>query len=486
MTIPDTIKGSIYQNDNFLNEKKTDYLNSHHHKEASTSNTSSSSNNINNTNNSTATSSSTSSSTNTSNSNYYNKTNAMPYEIVRQVGQGTFGKVYEAKNHEGRRVAIKKVEKSNHFISREYDILKVVNHPNCLKILDMFYTSEDNKRMQNLVFDFIPYTLASLLKKRQLSLNFIKVLFYQLCQAIKHIHTKNICHRDITPNNILLNQKGELILADFGSAKILEVNHASMSYICSRYYRAPELLVGCASYSTKIDIWSIGCILAEMLIGKPLFPGSNSNDQLGRIIEVLGTPTQEDMEAMKPSKTYVLQLPTITPKFNDTLNNVEDKEVINLLSKIFVFDPTKRASIDEIIAHPFLQGVSTASLDQYDEMKCFTKPVTSSSSNNTSSAAAASVSTSSSAALNSLQNTTNNISLNSSNNNTRTINITTTNTNPSSNNNIEKESHILTRLNPSVITSSNNLKTSNISTNSINSISSLNNSNNGVVTINTT
>ncbi|EGG16450.1 putative protein serine/threonine kinase [Cavenderia fasciculata] len=349
MTIPDTMKGTT-QNET-IGEKK-EYL---HLKE--------------NTNNPTS---------------IHGK--SIPYEILRIVGQGTFGKVYEAKNIENKRVAIKKVEKSTHFISREYDILRIINHPNCLKILDMYFTSEDNKRMQNLVFDFIPYTLATLLKKKYLSINFVKVLFYQLCLAIKHIHSKNICHRDITPNNILLNIKGELVLADFGSAKILEANHTSMSYICSRYYRAPELLVGCANYTTKIDIWSIGCILAEMLLGKPIFPGTNSMDQLIRISEILGNPSQEDWEAMRPNKA---QMPPGTPnrKLDETFSRIEDKEVIDLLSKIFLFDPTKRASIDDILAHPFLHGVNLANLEQFDEMKCFTKAPTSSTSTSSSSTA---------------------------------------------------------------------------------------------------
>ncbi|EGC40225.1 hypothetical protein DICPUDRAFT_96328 [Dictyostelium purpureum] len=378
-----------------------------------------------------------------------NTNKAYQYEIVKQVGQGTFGKVYEAKNQDNKRVAIKKVEKSNHFISREYDILKIVQHQNCLRILDIFYTSEENKKMQNLVFDFIPYTLANLLKKRQLSINFIRVLFYQLCQAIKHIHSKNICHRDITPNNILLSSKGELTLADFGSAKILEPNHTSMSYICSRYYRAPELLVGCSNYTTKIDIWSIGCILAEMLIGKPLFPGTNSNDQLGRIIEVLGSPTKEDMESMKPSKPYHLQLPNISPKFLDTLHNIEDKSVIDLLSKIFIFDPIKRASIEEIIAHPFLRDANLNNLELFDEMKCFS--------------------------------TNNKVSANhtSSSSSTTTISNMNSLTSSSSNNKTASESY-LSRLNTSAMTSTNNLKSTDGKSSNSNNIPSLNNSNNGV------
>ncbi|GAM28676.1 hypothetical protein SAMD00019534_118520, partial [Acytostelium subglobosum LB1] len=415
------------------------------------------------TSSSSSSSSSTSGANNsTSSSSHSSKT--YPYEILRIVGQGTFGKVYEAKNSDGKRVAIKKVEKSSHFISREYDILKVINHPNCLKILDIFITNEDNKKMQNLVFDFIPYTLASLLKKKTLSLNFIRVQFYQLCQAIKHIHSKNICHRDITPNNILLNAKGELVLADFGSAKILEFNHTSMSYICSRYYRAPELLVGCQNYSTKIDIWSIGCILAEMLNGKPLFPGTNSADQLARIIEVLGTPTSDDMEAMRPSKSHSMQVPSVRAKMFDAFNSVDCREVVDLLSKILVFDPTKRASIEDILLHPFLQKVNLQTLEHFEEMKCFNTKSMSTSQNNMSSSGSSSITTASTSTT-------------------------------------SKDHTSLSRMNSSVITSSTNLISLNTSTSSTNvhkvatggsnHMASLGNSNNGVInthplTINTT
>ncbi|KAM9961327.1 hypothetical protein ACTFIR_004167 [Dictyostelium discoideum] len=448
MTIPTDNNSSNNKGYNDNKEHQNNNNNNNNIKESSSSTSSSSNPNH---------SSSQSSSTATVNSN----PKVYPYEIIKQVGQGTFGKVYEAKNQDNKRVAIKKVEKSNHFISREYDILKIVAHPNCLRILDMFYTAEDNKKMQNLVFDFIPYTLASLLKKRQLSINFIKVLFYQLCQAIKHIHSKAICHRDITPNNILLSSKGELTLADFGSAKILESNHTSMSYICSRYYRAPELLVGCSNYTTKIDIWSIGCILAEMLIGKPLFPGTNSNDQLGRIIEVLGSPTKDDMEAMKPSKPYHLQLPNINPKFFESLHNVEDKTVVDLLSKIFIFDPVKRASIDEIIAHPFLRDVNINSLELFDEMKCFSV----SGSNGKSS-----------------------LTTNSTSSSSTTANMTSL-ASSSSNNKTTCSETYLSRLPTSAITSSSNLKSidnsnsnNGKSSSSSNNIPSLNNSNNGVIT----
>ena len=111
-----------------------------------------------------------------------------------------------------------------------------------------------------------------------------------------------ICHRDIKPQNLLVNPAtGELKLADFGSAKILVPTEPNVSYICSRYYRAPELIFGATNYTTKIDVWSAGCVVAEMILGQPLFPGESGIDQLVEIIKILGTPSREQIEHMNPN-----------------------------------------------------------------------------------------------------------------------------------------------------------------------------------------
>jgi len=286
------------------------------------------------------------------------------YHIVRLIGQGTFGKVYEAVDDNNRRVAIKRVEKSGNFISREVDILQAIDHTNCLRLLDVFYTypddEADDRKWQNLVLDYHPSTLASFLKKRKPTTRLVKILFYQLCLALEHIHTKNICHRDLTPNNILLSAKGELKMADFGSAKVLDADHVSMSYICSRYYRAPELLMGSTNYTTKIDIWSAGCILAEMLMGKPIFAGVDTQDQFVKIVLVLGTPSLADLWSMKKNYKQQLRFPKIEPLyFGDILpTDVEDIDTAShLLNSMLCFNPKTRLSIEEVLRHPFFDEV---------------------------------------------------------------------------------------------------------------------------------
>jgi len=278
-------------------------------------------------------------------------------------------KVYEAIDDTNTRVAIKRIEKSGNFISREVDILKAIDHPNCVKLLDMFYTypedDTDDRKWQNLVLDYHPSTLSSFLKKRKPTTRLVKILFYQLCLALEHIHSKNICHRDLTPNNVLLSAKGEVKMADFGSAKVLDSDHVSMSYICSRYYRAPELLMGSTNYSSKIDIWAAGCILAEMLMGKPIFAGVDTQDQFVKIVLVLGTPNLSDLWAMKKNYKQHLRFPKIDPLyFGDILpSDVEDVDnASHLLMSMLCFNPKTRYSIDDVLQHPFFDEIKVADI----------------------------------------------------------------------------------------------------------------------------
>jgi len=285
------------------------------------------------------------------------------YKIIRKIGQGTFGKVYEAEDNRGRKVAIKRIEKATNVISREVDILKVINHEFCIKLLDVFYTSEDGNttnKFQNLVFDYHPLTLYRFIQDKACTPQVAKILFYQLCLAIRHIHEKRICHRDITPNNILLASKGNIVLADFGSAKKLDSEHVSMSYVCSRYYRAPELLLGCSNYSVKVDIWAAGCILAEMLMGKPIFPGTDNQDQFMKIVMVLGAPSASDFVAMKKNHKHDLGFPHIEPLYFGSLlpkTLTETEIVADLLYGMLCYNPKLRLSIDAVLKHPFFDDI---------------------------------------------------------------------------------------------------------------------------------
>ena len=178
----------------------------------------------------------------------------------------------------------------------------------------------------NLVLEFVPETVYRASRyfnkmKTTMPILEIKIYTYQLFRSLAYIHSMGICHRDIKPQNLLLDPaSGVLKLCDFGSAKILVENEPNVSYICSRYYRAPELIFGATNYTTKIgkseidvqasrmvanainvDVWSTGCVMAELMLGQPLFPGESGIDQLVEIIKVLGTPTREQIRTMNPN-----------------------------------------------------------------------------------------------------------------------------------------------------------------------------------------
>ena len=130
----------------------------------------------------------------------------------------------------------------------------------------------------------------------------VKLYAYQCFRALAYIHALGICHRDIKPQNLLVHpDTHELKVCDFGSAKRLVKGEVNVSYICSRYYRAPELIFGATDYTQSIDVWSVGCVIAELLLGQPLFPGDSGVDQLVEIIKVLGTPTRDQISAMNPN-----------------------------------------------------------------------------------------------------------------------------------------------------------------------------------------
>jgi glycogen synthase kinase 3 beta len=184
--------------------------------------------------------------------------------------------------------------------------MKELIHPNIVTLRNAFYTKGDKPEeiYLNLVMDYIPETSYRLLKhyskqKQQIPMLHIKLYIYQLLRALNYLHSKGYSHRDIKPQNLLIDPNDHhLYLCDFGSAKKLLPGVANVSYICSRYYRAPELIFGATEYDTQIDIWSVGCVMAELLLGHPLFPGESGVDQLVEIIKILGTPTKENIKAM--------------------------------------------------------------------------------------------------------------------------------------------------------------------------------------------
>ncbi|KAG8748679.1 regulator of ime2 [Ceratobasidium sp. 414] len=322
------------------------------------------------------------------------------YTNCKVIGNGSFGVVFQArqlnvsKNLED--IAIKKVLQDKRFKNRELQIMRLVKHPNVVDLRAFFYSNGEKARIfllvivanltlatlqkdevyLNLVLEYVPETVyrtsRHYVKLKQPIPNLqIKLYMYQLLRSLAYIHSVGICHRDIKPQNLLLNPAtGVLKLCDFGSAKILVPGEPNVSYICSRYYRAPELIFGATNYSTNIDIWSTGCVMAELMLGQPLFPGESGIDQLVEIIKVLGTPTREQIKTMNPNYMEH-KFPQIKPHpFSKVFRPRTSADSLDLVARLLEYTPTARLSAIEAMCHPLFNELrlETTSMPSGREM----------------------------------------------------------------------------------------------------------------------
>uniref|UniRef100_A0AAY4BK13 Glycogen synthase kinase-3 beta n=1 Tax=Denticeps clupeoides TaxID=299321 RepID=A0AAY4BK13_9TELE len=284
------------------------------------------------------------------------------YTDTKVIGNGSFGVVYQAKLCDSvELVAIKKVLQDKRFKNRELQIMRKLDHCNIVRLRYFFYSSGDKKDevYLNLVLDYVPETVYRVARhysraKQTLPMVYVKLYMYQLFRSLAYIHSFGICHRDIKPQNLLLDPETAVLkLCDFGSAKQLVRGEPNVSYICSRYYRAPELIFGATDYTSSIDVWSAGCVLAELLLGQPIFPGDSGVDQLVEIIKVLGTPTREQIREMNPNYTE-FKFPQIKAHpWTKVFRPRTPPEAIALCSRLLEYTPTARLTPLEACAHSF-------------------------------------------------------------------------------------------------------------------------------------
>ncbi|KAL3615627.1 Shaggy-related protein kinase theta [Castilleja foliolosa] len=290
----------------------------------------------------------------------------MSYMAERIVGTGSFGTVYQAKCLEtSESVAIKKVLQDNRYKNRELQIMRLLNHPNVIQLKHSFYsTTEKNEVFLNLVLEYVSETVHRASRhyskvNQYMPMLYVQLYTYQICRAVNYIHRViGVCHRDIKPQNLLVNpHTHQLKLCDFGSAKMLVPGEPNISYICSRYYRAPELIFGATEYTSAIDMWSAGCVMAELLLGKPLFPGESSVDQLVEIIKVLGTPTREEIKCMNPNYTEYKFPPVKAHPWHKVFRRRIPAEAVDIISRLLHYSPTLRITALEACAHSFFDDL---------------------------------------------------------------------------------------------------------------------------------
>uniref|UniRef100_A0A914C6R6 Glycogen synthase kinase-3 n=1 Tax=Acrobeloides nanus TaxID=290746 RepID=A0A914C6R6_9BILA len=294
----------------------------------------------------------------------------LKYSNVKVVGNGSFGVVYVARLVDsGEMVAIKKVLQDRRYKNRELQIMRRLDHPNIVKLLYFFFLNSDGRDdlYLNLILDFVPetvYKVARQYNKQRANFPMLltRLFTYQMFRALAYIHSVGVCHRDIKPQNLLIDpENGVLKLCDFGSAKFLVPGEPNVSYICSRYYRAPELIFGATNYTNSIDVWSGGTVMAELLLGHPIFPGDSGVDQLVEIIKLLGTPTREQIQQMNPNYRE-FRFPSIRPHpWARVFRSTTPPEAIDLISKLLEYNPAARLTPLQVCAHPFFDELRNPS-----------------------------------------------------------------------------------------------------------------------------
>ncbi|KAG6868540.1 hypothetical protein C0993_001428 [Termitomyces sp. T159_Od127] len=266
------------------------------------------------------------------------------YQVLDVVGEGAYGIVCSAVHRpSGRKVAIKKISPFDHSMF----CLRTLRELKLLKFLSQAGVSEN----------LMETDMHRVIRTQDLSDDHAQYFVYQTLRAIKALHSADVIHRDLKPSNLLLNANCDLKVCDFGLARSVKTAEPSgtetgfmTEYVATRWYRAPEIMLTFKQYTKAIDIWSVGCILAEMLSSKPLFPGRDYHHQLTLILDVLGTPTLDEFYAIstRRSRDYIRALPFRKRRpFAQLFPNA---------NPLATFDPKKRITVEQALAHPYLEA----------------------------------------------------------------------------------------------------------------------------------
>ena len=305
-----------------------------------------------------------------------NETNGL-FQITRYIGSGSFGSVYEGiEKKTGKKFAIKRLNVIFSSILqakrtlREIRLLTTINHPNIVNLHQIIipnnYSSYDTLC---LVIDLMETDLYRVLAKGQkLVIEHHRYFVYQILRGLKYIHSANIIHRDLKPQNILVNSNCELKICDFGLSRVIDDPNdpeIKKENVATLPYKPPELLLNFKYYGPEIDVWSCGCVFAEIIMDRPLFTGQTAMAQVTQIVDLLGNPTLSDMKLCDNpgAKGFLNSLPRTTGiKVRNAIKGATPEE-IDLLEKMLTWDPTKRITVDAALEHPFFKELH----DPFDE-----------------------------------------------------------------------------------------------------------------------
>ncbi|CAF0875581.1 unnamed protein product [Brachionus calyciflorus] len=281
------------------------------------------------------------------------------YNKLEKLGEGTYATVYKGQSTiNGSFVALKEIRLEHEegapcTAIREVSLLRQLKHANIVTLHDIIYT----EKSLTLVFEYLEKDLKQYMDdcNNILSIRNIKLFLFQLLRGLSYCHAKQILHRDLKPQNLLINQRGELKLADFGLARAKSIPTKTYSNeVVTLWYRPPDVLLGSTDYSTHIDMWGVGCIFYEMVCGKPLFPGTKVEDELFLIFKILGTPNEENFPGVTSNPEFMaLNIPRFAPINFSALAPRLDNDGVSLLSSFLKYDPKMRASAAESMHHKF-------------------------------------------------------------------------------------------------------------------------------------
>eukprot|EP00871_Galdieria_phlegrea_P000372 jgi/Galph1/1335/GphlegSOOS_G5968.1 len=304
------------------------------------------------------------------------------FKLLRPIGHGAYG-IFCKGSDNRELVAIKKITKCfDHTtdarrILREVKLLRHFRHENIISLKQIlrppsFELFEDVYLVTELMETDLHQIIVS---KQALTEEHFQYFIYQILRALKYVHSADVLHRDLKPSNVLVNGNCDIKICDFGLARSASFNELGgefmTQYVATRWYRAPEIMLSFRHYDKSVDIWSVGCIFAELLGRRPLFPGKDYMHQLRLITDILGTPSAQDIEYVESDKAlrFIRSLPKKSPVPWKKLYPEASDQALDLLDRMLLFDPRKRCSVEEALAHPYLSSLH----DPSDEPLCESK-----------------------------------------------------------------------------------------------------------------
>ncbi|XP_049845043.1 cyclin-dependent kinase 17-like isoform X1 [Schistocerca gregaria] len=297
------------------------------------------------------------------------------YTKLDKLGQGTYATVFKGKSRlTDNLVALKEIRLEHEegapcTAIREVSLLRELRHANIVTLHDIVHT----EKSLTLVFEYLEKDLKQYMDEccNILSMNNVKIFLFQLLRGLAYCHRRRILHRDLKPQNLLINERGELKLADFGLARAKSVPTKTYSNeVVTLWYRPPDVLLGSTEYSTQIDMWGVGCIFYEMASGRPLFPGSTVDEELRLIFRVLGSPPEDAWGGAAASYAHPYNAPTPLNSWAPRL----DADATDLLTKFLNYEAKKRISAADAMKHPYFHSLGSAVHKLPDVASIFTIP----------------------------------------------------------------------------------------------------------------